>query len=172
MDGNPPGSSFPWDFPGKKLELEQVAISFSRGVFLTQGLNPYLLHWQVDSLPLSHQGSLIRFLEFINWLSFFTMLFFGFLSFLFFFFKFYGMLSTVPIILRIKQNPSSFGYPRTPIGPCLLQRIETLPLFVSCSSLVPSLCMSSWAPWEVVWYCGKLQEFGITRIRSKLVSST
>ena len=27
-------------------------------VFLTQGLNPCLLHWQVDSLPLSHQGSI------------------------------------------------------------------------------------------------------------------
>ena len=26
-------------------------------VFLTQGLNPCLLHWQVDSLPRSHQGS-------------------------------------------------------------------------------------------------------------------
>ena len=29
----------------------------SPGVFLTQGSNPYLLYWQVDSLPLSHQGS-------------------------------------------------------------------------------------------------------------------
>jgi len=27
------------------------------GVFLDQGLNPCLLLWQVDSLPLSHQGS-------------------------------------------------------------------------------------------------------------------
>ena len=27
------------------------------GIFLTQGLNPHLLHWQVDSLSLSHQGS-------------------------------------------------------------------------------------------------------------------
>ena len=30
-------------------------------IFLTQGLNPcllYLLHWQADSLPLSHPGSL------------------------------------------------------------------------------------------------------------------
>ena len=25
------------------------------GIFLTQGSNPHLLHWQVDSLPLSHQ---------------------------------------------------------------------------------------------------------------------
>ena len=29
----------------------------SLGVFLTQGSNPYLLHWQVDSLPLIYQRS-------------------------------------------------------------------------------------------------------------------
>ena len=28
-----------------------------QGVFLTQGLNPYLLHWQAESLPLSHLES-------------------------------------------------------------------------------------------------------------------
>ena len=28
-----------------------------RGIFLTQGSNPGLLHWQVNSLPLSYQGS-------------------------------------------------------------------------------------------------------------------
>ena len=28
------------------------------GIFLDQGSNPCLLHWQVGSLPLSHQGSL------------------------------------------------------------------------------------------------------------------
>ena len=40
--------------------LEWVAISFSRGDLSTQGLNPYLLHllhWQADSLSLSHLGS-------------------------------------------------------------------------------------------------------------------
>ena len=26
------------------------------GIFLDQGLNPRLLHWQANSLPLSHQG--------------------------------------------------------------------------------------------------------------------
>ena len=30
-----------------------------RGIFPTQGSNWRLLHWQVDSLPLSHLGSLI-----------------------------------------------------------------------------------------------------------------
>ena len=28
-----------------------------QGILLTQGLNPSLPHWQVDSLPLSHLGS-------------------------------------------------------------------------------------------------------------------
>ena len=28
-----------------------------QGIFLTQGSNPRLLHWQADSLPLSHQGN-------------------------------------------------------------------------------------------------------------------
>ena len=27
------------------------------GIFPDQGLNPYLLHWQADSLPLGHQGN-------------------------------------------------------------------------------------------------------------------
>ena len=33
------------------------------GIFLDQGSNPCLLHWQADSSPLSHQGSLVRFLK-------------------------------------------------------------------------------------------------------------
>ena len=37
--------------------LEQVAISFSREIFLTQVLNLHLLHWQADSLLLSHLGN-------------------------------------------------------------------------------------------------------------------
>ena len=36
--------------------LEWVAFSSSR-IFPTQGSNPHLLHWQVDSLPLSHPRS-------------------------------------------------------------------------------------------------------------------
>ena len=31
---------------------------FLQGIFLTQGLNPRLLHWQEGSLPLSHLGSI------------------------------------------------------------------------------------------------------------------
>ena len=41
--------------------LESVAIFFSKGSFIfpTQGLNSRPLHWQVDSLPLSHLESSI-----------------------------------------------------------------------------------------------------------------
>ena len=38
----------------------------SPGIFLTQGLNPRLLHWQVDSLPLTHQGCPLNKLVFPN----------------------------------------------------------------------------------------------------------
>ena len=46
-------------FPGKNTG---VGCQFLlQGIFSNQGSNPCLLHWQVDSLPLSHQGSyLIR----------------------------------------------------------------------------------------------------------------
>ena len=44
----------PWDFPDKNIEVGCHFVL--RGIFLTQGSNPHLLHWQ-DSLPLSYQGS-------------------------------------------------------------------------------------------------------------------
>ena len=34
-------------------------LSCARGIFPDQGLNSHLLHWQTDSLPLSHQESLV-----------------------------------------------------------------------------------------------------------------
>ena len=58
MDCGPPGSSVHGISQARILEW--IAISFSRGIFLTQGLNLCLLslqHWQVYSLPLSHLGS-------------------------------------------------------------------------------------------------------------------
>ena len=55
MEYSPPGSSV--HGISQAAILEWVAISFSRGVFPTQGLNLYLLHWQADSLPLSHLRS-------------------------------------------------------------------------------------------------------------------
>ena len=35
----------------------RVQLPLACGIFPDQGLNPCLLHWQADSLPLSHQGS-------------------------------------------------------------------------------------------------------------------
>ena len=58
MDCSPPGSSVHEVLQARILEW--VAISFSREIFLTQGLRPHLLcllHWQEDPLPLSHLGS-------------------------------------------------------------------------------------------------------------------
>ena len=47
-----------WDFPGKNTG---VGCHFLlQGIFPTQGLNPCLLHWQLDTLPVSHQGSLVH----------------------------------------------------------------------------------------------------------------
>ena len=53
----------PWDFPGKNTGVGCHALL--QGIFLTQGSNLQvlgLLHWQADSLPLSHQGSPIIYL--------------------------------------------------------------------------------------------------------------
>ena len=55
MDCGPPGSCVHGISQARTLEW--LAICFSRGIFPTQGSNPHLLHWQVDSLPLNHQGS-------------------------------------------------------------------------------------------------------------------
>ena len=52
--GCSPPDFFPWNFPGKNIR----GLPFpSPGDLPTQRLNPCLLLWQVDSLPLSHQGS-------------------------------------------------------------------------------------------------------------------
>ena len=58
MDCSPPGSFCPWDFPGKNTE---VGCHFLlQGILPTQGWNPCLLHWQADSLPLSHLGGPLK----------------------------------------------------------------------------------------------------------------
>ena len=44
----------PWDFPGKNIGMGCNFLL--QGIFLTQGWNLRLQHWQVDSLPLSHLG--------------------------------------------------------------------------------------------------------------------
>ena len=45
----------PWDFPGKNTGVGCHILL--QGIFPTQGSNPRLQHWQVDSLPLSYPGS-------------------------------------------------------------------------------------------------------------------
>ena len=44
-----------WDFPGKNTGVGYHF--FLQGIFQTQRSNMCLLHWQVDSLPLSHLES-------------------------------------------------------------------------------------------------------------------
>ena len=55
MDCKPASLLCPWDFLDKNTG---VGCHFLlQQIFPTQGLNPCLLHGQVDSLPLSHQES-------------------------------------------------------------------------------------------------------------------
>ena len=68
MDCSPPGISVNGIFPARVLEW--VAISFSRGVFLTLGSNPGLPHWRQMLYPLSHQGSLLYTGNTVNQLQF------------------------------------------------------------------------------------------------------
>ena len=54
MKWRPPGSSV------HRILCKNTGVGchyLLQGIFPTQGSNPRLLHWQVDSLPLSHQGS-------------------------------------------------------------------------------------------------------------------
>ena len=49
--GLPASLLCPWNFPGNTgMDCHFLL----QGTFLTQGLNLHLLHWQSDSLPLSH----------------------------------------------------------------------------------------------------------------------
>ena len=59
MNYSPPGSSLHGDSPGKNTGVGCHFLLWR--IFPTQGSNPHLLgllHWQVDSYSLSHQGSL------------------------------------------------------------------------------------------------------------------
>ena len=57
MDYSPSRLLCPWDFPGENIGVSCHFLL--QGIFSTQELNPCLLHWQVDSLPSSHLGSLL-----------------------------------------------------------------------------------------------------------------
>ena len=48
---------------GSAVMVRELSCSMACGIFLDQGLNPCLLHWQVDSLPLGHQGSPKKFFK-------------------------------------------------------------------------------------------------------------
>ena len=45
---------------GSVIVVLGLSCSTARGIFPDQGLNLCLLHWQADSLPLSHQGRASR----------------------------------------------------------------------------------------------------------------
>ena len=47
------------DSTGSVAATHGLSYSTTCGIFLDQGWNPCPLHWQADSLPLDHQGSLI-----------------------------------------------------------------------------------------------------------------
>jgi len=50
-----PGESLcPWNSPGENTGVDCHFLL--QQIFLTQGLNPHLLHWQAVSLPLSQEG--------------------------------------------------------------------------------------------------------------------
>ena len=55
VDCSPASSSIQWNFPGKSTRVSWH--NLLQGIFLTQESNPHLLHWQVNSLPLSNVGS-------------------------------------------------------------------------------------------------------------------
>ena len=42
---------------GSVVVAHGLSCSLASGIFLDQGLNPFLLRWQADSSPLSHRGS-------------------------------------------------------------------------------------------------------------------
>ena len=63
------GLLFPWEAGfSRVLGLSGcggLSLCTACGIFPDQGLNPSILHWQVDFLPLSHQGSPLLFSSWI-----------------------------------------------------------------------------------------------------------
>ena len=56
-----PARLCPWNFPGKNTGVSCHFVL--QGIFLTQRSNLSPLHWQADSLPLRHLGSLFSILN-------------------------------------------------------------------------------------------------------------
>ena len=67
---------------GSTVMVHGLSCSMACGFFPDQGSNKWLLHWQTDSLPLSHQGSpqllFLNCLLFLSILSVFTSCLFKF----------------------------------------------------------------------------------------------
>ena len=59
MDCGPPGSSVDEIFQARNTRVDCHFLL--QGNFLAQELNPCLLYWQVDSLPLNHLGIKVFF---------------------------------------------------------------------------------------------------------------
>ena len=51
-----------WGAQSSVVLVHRSSCPAACGIFLAQGWNPCLLHWQLDSLPLDHQGSPLMFL--------------------------------------------------------------------------------------------------------------
>ena len=51
-----------WGAQSSVVVVHRSSCPAACGIFLAQGWNPCLLHWQLDSLPLDHQGSPLMFL--------------------------------------------------------------------------------------------------------------
>ena len=64
MDCSPPGFSVQGIFPGKNTGLGCHFLL--QGIFPTQGSNPRLLHWQADSITLSHLSSPYTWIHMLN----------------------------------------------------------------------------------------------------------
>ena len=95
---------YPRDIPGKKTGLGCHSPLW--GIFLTQGSKPCLLHWKVDSLPMSHQGSPSQEGTNANtWYSFFW----------FFFYVFAHTYATTSIFILKETTSYYMCYPL----PCL-----------------------------------------------------
>ena len=70
---------------GSVVAVHRMSCSTARGIFPAQGLNLCLLHWQMDSLPLSHQGNpLCPLISLITTLSTYHLFFYSVVFFFFF----------------------------------------------------------------------------------------
>ena len=65
MNCSPPGPSVHGISQARILEW--VAISSSQRNFLTQGLNPHLLHWQMDSYHWATRKARVPWIQFYKW---------------------------------------------------------------------------------------------------------